>query len=258
MADQDPAAALACAPNFRAVSGQRTGSGATIRPGRLFRSDAIHAPAEADRAALAGHDLRLVYDLRSRTEREARPTNFWPELGARVRAVDLLEHVEGAASPWAVLADRPDSAGADAAMRAVYDRFPAALHGQFAEIVEGILSSGGATLVHCTAGKDRTGFLVAMLLATIGVEREAIIGDYLASQGRASMAAREATAHLVAERLGRALPEAALDRLMSVQPTWLAASFAQIDDAFGGLSGYMATAGITPNLARRLEAVLTA
>lgn len=111
-------------------------------------------------------------------------------------------------------------------------------------------------LIHCTAGKDRTGFLVALLLAAAGVSRNNVIADYLLSAGRANATARDATRALAISRLGVPLPEAALDELMSVQEAFLAASFAAIDRHHGGLDAYLELAGVTSTHRASLEAAL--
>ncbi|MES2303604.1 MAG: tyrosine-protein phosphatase, partial [Pseudomonadota bacterium] len=135
--------------------------------------------------------------------------------------------------------------GAEQAMLALYSGFPAALHGQLAMIMQRMLARPGATLIHCTAGKDRTGFLVAILLSALGTNRDDVLGNYLQSRGRTNPAARAATEHLACARTGLALPDAAIDRLMSVDEAYLAASFAAIDREFAGIERYLLSAGIT-------------
>jgi protein-tyrosine phosphatase len=243
--------------NYRDIAGHVTRSGAIVQPRRLIRSDAIIAPEPAELALLAGDGIKLVYDLRSAHERAAIPLDYWPAVGASVRGVDLFAHLKGAASPWAALEAQPDATGANTAMHVLYGSFPAALHGQLQPIVDGILSSGGATLIHCTAGKDRTGFLVATLLQAVGVSDDAVMADYLASLGRTNVAARRATAGFMADRLGTTLPDAAVDCLMTVRASFLETSLAAIRAEFGGMEAYLASAGITPDRMNALEALLT-
>jgi len=112
-------------------------------------------------------------------------------------------------------------------MQALYAGFPAALHGQLLSLVEAMAACDTAALIHCTAGKDRTGFAVAILMAALGVPMPQIMADYLASLGRANAQAREETRQLTAARLGFQLADDTLDRLMTVHESYLAASFAR-------------------------------
>lgn len=249
---------LQCAPNFRAVDAPiALADGGTVSP-RLFRSDAVLAPAAADRAVIAQCGIGLVFDLRSATERTYHPNRFWLAKGAEVFALDMLAHIESGADPWIRLRASADAQGARSAMTAMYAAFPDAVHAQLPAVVDAIGRSSGQVLVHCTAGKDRTGFLVALLLSALGVPRDAIIADYLRSAGRGNAAARDATRALAVSRLGVPLPEDALDELMSVQETFLAASFAAIDRDHGGLDAYLTTAGVTSTDRAVLETALLA
>lgn len=246
-----------CAPNFRELQGIRLGSGSPILAGRIFRSDAIIAPSEEDIRRLEQNNIGLVIDLRSSIERKLAPTGTWTSQKPEVHAVDMLAHIEGSRDPWDSLRHSPDAMGAEQAMLTVYRGFPAALYGQLRMIMLRVLARPGATLIHCTAGKDRTGFLVAMLLAALGTSRSEIFENYLQSRGRGNPAARAATEHLAIARTGVALPDAAVDRLMSVSEAYLMESFEAIDRDFAGLDRYLLSAGVSTADLAALEARLT-
>lgn len=239
---------LRCAPNFRAVSARVAG----VTP-RLFRADVVLTPNEADRATLAQCDIGVVFDLRSATERTNHPNRYWFDQGVEVIGIDLLAQIEGGADPWTRLRARADAPCARDVMTGMYAAFPGAAHGQLLSVVAAICQAPGAALIHCTAGKDRTGFVVALLLSVLGSPREQIMTDYLRSAARANPAARAATRTLAANRLGFALSEPALDELMSVQAAFLEASFAAIDRDHAGLDGYLASAGVTSANRAELE-----
>lgn len=120
---------LQCAPNFRAVDAPiPLAEGGVLSP-RLFRSDAVLAPPEADRAAIAKCAIDLVFDLRSATERTNHPNCFWLSQGIEVFALDMLAQIEGGADRWVRMRTSADVQGARSAMMAVYSAFPAAVHG---------------------------------------------------------------------------------------------------------------------------------
>lgn len=251
----DPIPRLACAPNFREVVGLQTRMG-TIQPGRLYRSDAVLSPVPAEADWLADRRIGLVYDLRSLPERDADAAPYWAGQGAQVHAIDMLANLDPASDPWLSLLDRPDAEGADAMMRALYAGFPHALHARFRFVVEGLIETSAARLVHCTAGKDRTGFCIAILLEGIGVERGAVMRDYMASAGRWNVAARETTRLVMQGRLGRDLADDAINRLMTVHEGYLGASHAMIEREWSGVAGYLASAGVTADHLEQLENVL--
>jgi protein-tyrosine phosphatase len=254
----DPERLLACAPNFRSVTPVMGRGGRRLAAGRLYRADAVVVPTPEDHAVLARLGIALVFDLRSAAERARVPGGIWVEAGAEVRPIDMLAHVEGSTNPWSALKPSPDRHGAGAAMQTLYAGFPAALHGQLRPIAEAMIGCGEPVLIHCTAGKDRTGFAIAILLAALGVSMDEIMADYLASLGRDNAQAREETRQLISGRLGFDLDEQAIDRLMTVEESYLAASFQAVDQQFGGTAAYLATAGITGTHIAALESLLLA
>jgi hypothetical protein len=177
------------AVNARDVGGLPLADGGATRPGVLVRTDNLQSLTERDIAALQELGVRLVVDLRTTAEvelegpgpltgrLEIRHRSLFPEAGARTDAA--IEEVlpwqrRGAGDPeespvvrsyLGYLADRPDSVVA--ALRDVTE-------------------AEGAALVHCAAGKDRTGVVVALALEAAGVEREAVVADYVATGERMS------------------------------------------------------------------------
>lgn len=157
--------------NFRDLGGLRTRDGGSIRPGVLFRSDTLQALSPADVSYLVDElSLELIIDLRigpeavteGRGPMAATPVSY---LNAPLRDLPVsdlppveqslhfyLEHLASPASPLATVI-----------------RVVAAL-------------AGRPVLVHCAAGKDRTGLVTAMLLRLLGVDDEEIVADYLRTE----------------------------------------------------------------------------
>jgi protein-tyrosine phosphatase len=176
------------APNFRDLGGIPTIDGRLIHRGRIFRSDLLSGVTEKDRVRLNSSDIRGLCDLRNRDER-TRGSYLWP--GARtVTPIRPLSEgsVEGlAAVQWTKRRLDPefDASCARAFMLDSYVKMPRKFSGFLASLFSYLVAAdSGAVLIHCVAGKDRTGFVCAMLLSALGVALDEIYRDYLLSGGR--------------------------------------------------------------------------
>jgi protein-tyrosine phosphatase len=122
----------------------------------------------------------------------------------------------------------------------IYRRFPRYMGGTLTAIVGRVLEGGAPLLVHCSAGKDRTGFVVAMLLHALGVPEPLIREDYLASRRwpgaethRASLESRLGTL-IAADELG-----AAVDAVLDVRDVYLDAALGAVHQEFGSIERYL-------------------
>lgn len=150
--------------NLRELGGYRAGD-ATVRWGKLYRSDALHALTPLGKNSMADLGIRLVVDLRTDDETESEPT-LLPE----VRIVRASILTSGQQPP---MPDRPYT------LEVVYDAMVDEHALRLASAVTHIARSGNEpVLVHCTAGKDRTGLVVALSLLAAGVHRDDVVTDY--------------------------------------------------------------------------------
>ena len=177
------------AVNARDLGGRPVPGGGRIRPGRLLRSDNPVDLTERDvRYLVDDLGLDTVVDLR--TGFEVRGEGHGPladEVGVAVHHLSLFPEVgpdeatEAAeVLPW----QNPDSDRARATARRTYLRYLDERPDSVLTALRLLAYSDGATLVHCAAGKDRTGVVVALALASLGVPREEIVADYVASADR--------------------------------------------------------------------------
>ena len=169
--DDDRRIALPGTQNLRDLGGYPAAGGGTVRWRTLLRSDALHRLDDAGRAALGGLGLRTVIDLRTDQEVEAAPSAL-DGTGARTFHIPLF-------SDEAISRLPPERA---AIYRYMIDDCGAAI-----AAAVGRLCAGGALpgLIHCTAGKDRTGLVAALVLDVIGVPDELIAADYAMSSAQA-------------------------------------------------------------------------
>lgn len=154
--------------NMRDLGGLRTADGRTVKHGVLFRSDQLKSATEADLARIAELGLRTVIDLRTPLERENH--GFFTPDGVDHRHLELF-HLRWELFP---------QAGPEAAPEFLPQRYIAMLETGAAAIRDALDLLAGQTpaLVHCIAGKDRTGLVIAVTLALLGVPDEVIAADY--------------------------------------------------------------------------------
>ncbi len=237
---------LAGAPNFRDLGGCRGAGGGVVRPGRVFRSEALVRLTDEDLRRLAALDIELVCDLRAADERR-RVRNLWPA----GRAAKTLYSAQADAlaavriSGWRERIADPafDAAEARRWIVGAYGAMPCLFAGVLAELFAVLASPASpVTLVHCTAGKDRTGFVCAMLLFALGVSRDDVFENYLLTRSRCPPA--ELVRGLLGDELD-GLPPRALDALLvmaDVRVEYLMAALECIERDFGDIDAYFSRA----------------
>lgn len=261
---EQPAAAerLSGAWNFRDVA-QTAG----IAPGRLFRSSELSRLDDDGRTAMTALGVTDVADLRSPVEVERRGSGAVPsDVVVHNLPFPEVTSTHGEApheTSWnRMMTENSDEDPAAAALRwmtAEYERFPTLAGARRAvrQIVT-LLGDGRPVLVHCFAGKDRTGFAVAVALEAAGVPRDAILADYLRSNVAVGPL-REAILTTMRSREGVtdevvSFAESRLtDEVLGVREQYLTHARRVLDDSYGGLSGYLDAAGVTAEDVARLR-----
>lgn len=235
---------LQAVANFRDVGGYEAVDGKRVRTGRLFRSVALDAATDEDLDALSELGLRTVFDLRTGMEQERRPDRVLA--GARHLALDLLSD-SGEADPAAMLAlmDDPPRAsvelgdgGTERFYGATYRdliRVDSARAG-YARFFRTLASPDGRpALVHCTMGKDRTGWAVASLLLFLGVRADTVMREYLISDAEI----RRAFRHVIDDFVARGGTLDVVEPMMSVRPSFLDTAIEAMDADHASIEGYM-------------------
>lgn len=245
--------ALPGAWNFRDIA-QETG----IRSGLFFRSSELAKLDDAGATTLSDLGISDIADLRSDREVERRGSDAVPadvvvhrlpfrEVGPEAPHEQGFEHMVKNAG------DDDVAASAGRFMVEEYEKYPA-LAGAHAAVRQMItlLADGRPVITHCFAGKDRTGFSVAVVLEAIGVNREAIVADYLRSND-AVPELREQILTSIRERSVEkptaeivTFAEARLaDEVLGVREEYLDAARAAMDAQFGSLPGFLDAIGVT-------------
>ncbi|MGP3966199.1 tyrosine-protein phosphatase [Streptomyces sp. 6N223] len=230
--------------NFRDVGGLPTVDGLRVRDGRLYRSGHLAHATEQDRAFLAGLGLRTVFDFRNSADQALEgPDVTLPG----VRNVNIpLTDPSDSADFWRLVregtlaqlrAALPDGQGA-ASMAASYREMVLTRTAEHGRVLRALAAGEVPALLHCSAGKDRAGLAVAVVLLALGVERDAITADYLKS----GAPHRRYRVRRGPDAEGGPSPEVMelLAPLFDAHEEYLRAAFGQIDHTWGGVDRYLA------------------
>lgn len=245
--------------NFRDYGGYTAGGG-RVRRGLLYRSGQHVGATDADLAALAALDIRTVIDLRGITEREMNPCrrhDGW--------AGEVLAHDGETASSPPHMDIGPEVSTADYArdrMLAVYTRMPEnpAMQAMFGRYLHALADREGASLVHCFAGKDRTGIAATLLLHILGVREEDQLHEFLlTNQSPTFHVLRAQSIPSMERRLGRKMDEASIRAMLDVHEDYFARFHEVASEMHGSLDGWLErSAGLDDRLRESLRAKLIA
>jgi protein tyrosine/serine phosphatase len=251
---QDRILALEGVHNFRDYGGYAVAGGGRIKRGVLWRS-AQHCDASADDLKqIAALEIGLVVDLRGTSEREANPCRRHAGFAGQVlthngETTGMGLHLEAAKGT-------PSPEQARSAMQGLYEGIAtrANLRPMLGRYLKALVDTEGASLVHCVAGKDRTGFAVAMLHRLLGVHRDDVVADFMLTNIAGNIERRIAAgAEVIRARYG-AISDETVRILMGVEPQWIEAALVSVEREHGTTERYAeAVLGVEPQDCWRLR-----
>ena len=218
--------------NARDLGGYPAAGGCETRWGAVVRSDSLAALTEAGRAALAGYGIRAIVDLRLPDELARHPNPYAEpgDHGIAYTNVSILDPAAGYPPDTLTLAEN---------YLWTLDRFA----GYVAEVMAAIAGAPeGGVLIHCAAGKDRTGLISALLLGLAGVPAETIAADYALTAELLRPRDQEWLEHGPGERAER---EALAARFAPTAEVMLVV-LDGLTRRYGGVERYLAAAGVSP------------
>jgi protein-tyrosine phosphatase len=248
-AREDRHLALAGTHNLRHVGGYATASGGRIAERVLWRSDALHALDDEGRRVLRDLPLRTVIDLREDAQRVERP-NLLEGVGAEIIALPLFDG-------WTPSPELGVQAWREGDMTPIYEHIVRFFGHRIAEVAAHLARPRALpALIHCTAGKDRTGVVTALLLAAVGVSDEDIVADFVLTDrylGDAFFAQVEQTSEAQ-----RSSSPSRGERHRRAEAACIAAALACARQDHGGGGGYLLAHGLAPEALAALRHALVA
>jgi protein tyrosine/serine phosphatase len=233
--------------NVRDLGGLGTADGGSTRRGAVVRSDNARRLTDAGWEALAEHGVRTVVDLRWPEELAEDPPRELPIEVVNISLFGNLDHeyfrdLDARIAPLET-ADR---------VRESYLEFLELYRPNFAAAIAAVADAPeGGVLIHCAAGKDRTGLISALLLGLAGVPEEEIAEDYAESEANLA----ELTSKWIAEAPDGA--ERERRRQLSTTPREAMLGVLEaLDERYGGVRGYLLAAGASPDVLERAAARL--
>jgi protein-tyrosine phosphatase len=226
---------LSTALNLRDVGGLPVAGGGSVRARTLLRSGSLRQLSPADAATLvAEFGLRTVVDLRTPEELAVDGPSSLAKVGVATAHLPLISDVDDA-----VLKAQGDTD----AVRVLTDAYQAFLDQRGEHLVTAARlvawTGSGSVLVHCAAGKDRTGVTIAVLLDAVGVDRAAVLADYEVTN--------EVIADVLASLVAALGDESMISRvplaMKRAQPDALRAVLDRMDREFGGAAGWLRVHG---------------
>lgn len=232
-------------PNFRDAGGLPTRFGGTVRLGRLLRCGLPYHLSTDDIPALLDLDIRHIIDLRYAAERAQEPSK-WPEpLPSRIIN---YEGTSDQAAPHLQLIRTGELTieSSRQCYHRIFRTVPFDPH--YAQVISrglALLKDGeGPLLVHCSAGKDRTGMVIALLQSALGVDRDAIYANFMLSNEDTGLHALAETVRArVKEAHGHDYAPELFRHMIGVEASYLDNFFDEIETRFVSVDAYLASLG---------------
>jgi protein-tyrosine phosphatase len=233
--------------NFRDVGGLPAGPGTAVGRGQLYRSGDLGRLTEAGAEHLNALGVATIIDLRTTGEVERRGRHPFERLGIAYRHLPLLD--SGAAEPEALPADLPPD---------ILLRLSQRIAGEGGPNVGRVLAELGRevelpAVVHCVAGKDRTGLVIGVLLSLLGVSDDDIAADYALSEAGLQAMRRWADRHdpALAAWLARLPAE-----LLEANPATMVQILTWLRTEHGSIEGFAQSNGAGPDTVGALRSRL--
>ena len=232
-------------PNARDLGGYPAADGLAVRDGLLLRAEALTNATPEDVAALAELGVNVVVDLRGDGEIATFGAGPWTGERVHLPTADLTQAifsrmVKAGPDGEPLAEDEVVQVMIDMYRQFVADDSSRAAFASALALIAEQAEQGTPILFHCTAGKDRTGWLTAIVLTALGTDRETVIADYLLTNERATEGrGAESRAKLLALLRGLVGERQPIAPLLDVRREYLNAAFDEAESRYGSMDAFL-------------------
>lgn len=241
-------------PNFRDFGGYTTRDNRRVRWGMLYRSGHLNQLSDNDLDILAALNIGLVCDFRDTQESARTPNRYAAQYRPRVENLPI---VPGSAfNVFAKLNDSNNAIAEEMAEVMIGINRDLALQQQdaYRQLFNLLAEQNDGILIHCAAGKDRTGFGAALILSAVGVPEETLLHDYLLTQKYFPI---DREMNIVRKKYDLNLPDAVMRPMLEVREEYLRAALTAVHENYGSLDNYLREAlNVDDSMRRELRAKL--
>lgn len=252
--------------NTRDIGGYQTTDMRTLRWGQIIRSDNLSRLTADDFKKLEDMGLKTVIDLRTEKEHDESPTIWQGDHPPRFFHFPIGD----AKDRWFITQremmkkNRFTEEQALSHMVAGYRMFADEGKSSYQKMMEVVLDeSNWPVLIHCSAGKDRSGIAVALIMEALGVDRETIMQEYLLTndvsrvEEKAAFMARESKKLAKGSKFSKGVPASAWLPIVGVRKEMLEAFYDRVDEDYGSMDAYLTDLGVGKNARHALAVSLT-
>lgn len=236
---EDKSLHLSGSPNARDFGGYPTNSGKKIRKGCLFRSGRLTDLTLSDQQRLQELNIKRIVDLRGVDESTANTSalNNISDLTVSHMPIEpgnydeFMRRVDHQLLTYDMMFEQ---------MKGIYRELALEHSKKFKPIFEMLLDTDGGVLIHCSAGKDRTGFAAALILLTLDVPRDTVMKDYMLSLLYYPPAGEvERLRKDYAQYFANIEDKEVLNAVLEVNEAYLLEAFSAVEEHFGDMNNYL-------------------
>jgi protein-tyrosine phosphatase len=229
-------------PNFRDLGCRATGNGRKLRAGLLYRSGQFGKLTNKELGSLVSLGIRTVVDLRSARD-SAKCRDTGPRIAMVCLPIELEDRYRKRVRP--MIYRRNAGTEVASAVESLYTELVNDEKPTIARLYELLASQDRyPLLVHCRAGQDRTGFVTAVVLLSLGVDKKDIVADYLLSTGYSVPRVRTMARVMKALSLGLMFTKN-FEAAFTAHERNVRAVFTEIETKYGTVEKYLESCGVT-------------
>lgn len=253
----DRCSILRGAPNFRDIGGYAVANGQKIRCERVYRSGNLAKLSKSDLKRFAALNIHTILDLRNPHEVKQSPNRLPQNHTYKLHNIDFPHpHINYVELFQKTMTGKMRDFDFYQFLLDEYTRYVTQHDEQLKAIFSHLINPENyPILIHCTGGKDRTGIVIALLLHSLGVDKDAIFHDYLLSQTYMAAYLRKMMITVKLMSLFRVNLKQ-LKPLAETYPEYLQQAWDTIENQHGSLESYLANLGISPERKNHLQTLL--